>query len=104
MLGAVGSRFVFLCWFSRLKVMLRVALWKGLFSKGFAQKVMLFPRLDTVSRVVSAKCFLVFSFLGKNCTFCLKEAVRAAVRFLFQWGCADCSLFCFLFPSIPRAS
>ena len=85
MLGAVGSCFVFLRWFSRWKVMLRVALGKGLFYRGFAQKVTLRPRLDTVSRVVSAKCFSSRLLFWESCTFCLEEAVRASACFLFQW-------------------
>ena len=82
--------------------MLRVALWKGLFSRGFAQKVMLRTRLDTVSRVVSAKCFSSVCFFRKSRTFCLKEAVRDAVCFCFNGGCAACSLF-FLSVSIHPA-
>ena len=66
--------------------MLKVALWQGLFSNGFAQKVMLPHRLDTVSKEVSAKCFLVFVFFKKSFTICPKEAVRDAVCFLFQRG------------------
>ena len=55
---------------------------------------MILPRLGTVSMEVSAKCFLLFVFFKKSCTFCLKEAVRAdAVCFVSMGGCAGCSLF-----------
>ena len=62
---------------------------------------MILPRLGTVSMEVSAKCFLLFVFFKKSCTFCLKEAVRDAVCFCFNGGCDSCSLFLFSAPP-PR--
>ena len=51
-----GSFFILLCCFSRLMVTLK-SFFSGSFLKGFDQKIMLFPRLDTVKKEVSARCF-----------------------------------------------
>ena len=63
---------------------------------------MLFPRSDTVKKEVSDRCFVSGCCFRKSCTCCLKEAVRAAVCFLFQWGlCCLFVVFVFCFPP-PR--